>query len=275
MAVSIPSNYEVIIYQQKSNQNWGTQTAAAQNSQKVIKAWLPEEFTYQMTSNYESPFQQVLGNPVVGSVAGLMGKKLMSPVMTAQMWTGSETPELSLELQFETEDDPIRDVKQPILDLLDMVTPTVDSIGMLNSPGPSILPSQSLANLFDTVKSLAGGVWGTAKGTVEASTVDTAKQFTQGQLIDSSKTLISNRHAMVAQTYTGTGDGNRTLIGNQISMAIGRYLFFPSIVITSVSTNILHLIEQNSGFPMSANVTLEFKPMFLPIQYDNHLMFGA
>ena len=71
------------------------------------------------------------------------------------------------------------------------------------------------------------------------------------------------------------GVGGVSSIRNQIAMSIGRYLYFPSIVITNVNCNFLHQIELGTGFPMSVTVDLSFKPMFLPTQQDLDTMFGA
>ena len=257
----IPPQYEVIIYQQNGASAWGSKEANEVNSGiNVVRAWMPTEFQYQANSEYEPPFQKAFGNEIFSNILSAFGQKLVTPVMTAQLWQGSSHPEFSLQLQFETDSDPLKDVREPILKLIKMATPYVNNMQLLESPGPYLDPA-ALSTVIDSTMNAVKSIdkvteWG-------GKTINTENE---------ASTQKAESNMMVNQLI---GVGGVSSIRNQIAMSIGRYLYFPSIVITNVNCSFLHQIELGTGFPMSVTVDLSFKPMFLPTQQDIDTMFGA
>ena len=295
MIESIPRGYEVIIYQQghQNGGGWGTREYNETSpGVTVVKAWMPMEFQYNIESEYEAPFQQTLGDGFPAKLAAMMGKKLLTPVMTAQLWTGSAIPTFQLDLEFETDSEggALTDIKPQILALMKMVTPKISSAGMLESPGPQLDPQDAL-NLFTRgLKSVGSSLLDMASDGAEIAG-NFGKRLSEmaikgaenlgidtGSLGKTTNTEESANDTSVSYPNTAVNDliglDGSSVIRNQISIAIGRYLYFPSVVITAVNTNFLNLIELQSGFPLSAKVSLEFKPMFMPTQSDLDLMFG-
>ena len=136
-ANKIPEEYRFTLLQQVGN------TTTLNN---VFTAWLPESFSYAQTANYEAPFLSTVQG-LVGHAVRMFGYNIVSPVMTAQLWMGSETPEFNIEVSLETETDPILDIKTPFLNLLRLVTPSLDN-NMLSSPGPSLDVRDMITNFM-------------------------------------------------------------------------------------------------------------------------------
>lgn len=295
----IPNQYEVIIYQQSDDtSSWGTQAANEKSpGVTVIRAWMPENFSYSVSSEYDAPFQKIVNNDLVENLASMFGQKLVTPVMTAQLWQGSTHPEFTIELNFETESDPIKDVREPILKLLRLATPKVNEMQLLESPGPQLDTTQLTNVATTTTATLASGLSNIGRNgtsiiqslgfiseeTTSAissalSRIDPKAQNNTGQ------TTNTEQAATGASRNTNTdnmmitdmvGRGGQSQIKNQIAISIGRYIYFPSVVITNVECEFLHQIELGTGFPMSATVTVGFKPMFIPTQSDLNTMFGV
>lgn len=61
--------------------------------------------------------------------------------------------------------------------------------------------------------------------------------------------------------YSNTGS---SIVKRPISMRLGRYLFFPSIVITNVAWTFTHAMDINWGFPLHIKVSMQFKPLIVP-----------
>lgn len=284
----IPPQYEVIIYQQNGASAWGSKEANEANSGiNVVRAWMPTEFQYQANSDYEPPFQKAFGNETFSNILSAFGQKLVTPVMTAQLWQGSSHPEFSIQLQFETDSDPLKEVREPILKLIKMATPYVNNMQLLESPGPYLDPA-ALSTVIDStmnaVKSAGSGLVTNLANigqTYNLISADTAKSALDKAAEWGGKTINTENEASTQKAESNMavnqliGVGGVSSIRNQIAMSIGRYLYFPSIVITNVNCNFLHQIELGTGFPMSVSVDLSFKPMFLPTQQDIDTMFGA
>lgn len=295
----IPSQYEVIIYQQSDDtSSWGTQAANEKSpGVTVIRAWMPENFSYSVSSEYDAPFQKIVNNDLVENLASMFGQKLVTPAMTAQLWQGSAHPEFSIELNFETETDPLKDVREPILKLLRLATPKLNEMQLLESPGPQLDTAQLTNVATTTTATLASGLSGVVGngggilrdlGVISDTTYSGVNDYISSLNAKAQqplgKTVNTEASATGASHNTNVdnmivndmiGRGGRSQVKNQIAISIGRYIYFPSVVITSVECEFLHQIELGTGFPMSATVTVGFKPMFIPTQSDLNTMFGA
>ena len=295
----IPSQYEVIIYQQSDDtSSWGTQAANEKSpGVTVIRAWMPENFSYSVTSEYDAPFQKIVNNDLVENLASMFGQKLVTPAMTAQLWQGSTHPEFSIELTFETESDPLKDVREPILKLLRLATPKLNEMQLLESPGPQLDTTQLTNIATTTTATLASGLANIGRnggsilqslGLIGDATnaaisdalgkIDPKAQGSLGKTTnteDSATNVAHNSNTDNTVVNDMVGRGGRSQVKNQIAISIGRYIYFPSVVITNVECEFLHQIELGTGFPMSATVTVGFKPMFIPTQSDLNTMFGA
>ena len=266
----IPTEYLFTLTQQAGNTT---------DKNFAFHAWLPESFSYSQSANYEAPFLTATQN-ILGHAARMFGYNIVSPVMTAQMWMGSETPEFTIEVTLETETDPILDIKEPFLGLLKLVTPSVQD-GMLHSPGPSLdvqdmisaymqnrsraqVANEKAENLKAQADQAGTSIADPSKVARNSSATRTGSMKGQNEVAD---------YSPLSRKYWTDERSGVTKISNQISISIGRYLYFPSVVVTNVESELLHIINGASGFPMSANISISFKPLFTPTIEDLQDMF--
>ncbi len=247
-------NYTVIIKQTADPSQKGTKGIE-------IVAPMPDSFMFDTKSEYATPYAQGLFGgssgmmAQLGKVAGqLGGMRLTSQALTAQLWQGSTETSLSLELEFHAETDPDLDVRQPILALMRMATASIDpTSGLLTSPGPSIT--------LDSAGAVASGLFSATKNTV------TGQPPKQGALVGEGTTN--------ATAVSGSVKSLKETIRNQISIQIGRYAFFDSVVISNVQKTYSHQIDSKTGLPMHAKVSFTFSPLFLVVQSDLTNIFGS
>jgi hypothetical protein len=255
-------NYTVIIKQVPDAQNPSAGGV-------TVTAPMPDSFMFDSRSEYSPPYSQGLfsRDGALAKVSQAFGARLTSQALTAQLWQGSTETDLNIELEFMAEVDPDVEVRQPILALMKLATASIDpASGMLLSPGPSI-PFQlqtALAAGQDAVSSLGA----------TASAV--------GQNLGLSK--FSNALPKLGQinsenaNFNGQNTGSsppisnasyiKSLVKNQISIQIGRYAFFDSVVIKNVQQTYSNQIDALTGLAMHAKVAISFTPLFLVVQSD-------
>ena len=290
---TIPLQYAVMIYQQGNQKGWGTQASNASNGICMFTGWLSESFSYSMSAQYDSPFQAVVASGMAPAMS-LFGVKLMAPVSTAQIWSGSETPEFSIEVQLAANTDPLLEIRDPIVNLLSMVTPKLGVDGRskaaaLMSPGPYVDPAkvwEELKKAFPSISKMEGYLREDQAGNTTDSSNVTAKttglvspqkaaanlpNTKTGSTKDTSKSSTSS--ANDSESVLTASKNIRDTLTNQISISIGSYLYFPSVVITNVQCEFQNQIGPG-GWPMQAQVTIQFKPLFLPTDADLITMFG-
>ena len=286
---TIPLQYAVMIYQQtsKPGQWGGGRDTMATNGIWMFTGWLKENFTYSAGAQYDSPFQTVVASGIA-PLLSLGGVKAMPPVLTGQLWSGSETPEFTIECDLVAEFDPLLEIRNPIVNLLTLVTPKTDITGQLTlmSPGPYLDPSkvwESLSQLFPAVgKILENEGKSSGDGTMPAAAQNTGlvnPQASAKNLPPTKYGTTTNTSSSATSSPSSNGSTNtqndyvKNALSNQISISIGKYLYFPSVVITNLTCEFLNQIGPN-GWPMQATVGITFKPMFLPTQNDLVTMFG-
>ena len=231
-----------------------------------ISAPMPESFAMDLVADYEAPFAQALGAAIPGAkLAKLGGFTLQSQVMTAQVWQGSSTQELSLALELHAEVDPIAEVHDPILQLSKMVTPSITSTGIfLTAPGPRLdwtkIPAaiKSVTSAAaDTITSL--GI--TSDTTTQAQTTDTSTSAnapaTQPSSQSTQQAAADKKAANVALQAL------KSAVKNQISITIGNYMHFDSVVITNLGITFSTTIDEATGLPVYAKVDIRFRPFFM------------
>lgn len=230
----------------------------------IVRAPLSEEFMYDIASDYEAPFAQGLtGNAMIDTLLRIAGTRFVTQGLTAQFWQGSTSTELGLELEFQTETDPVSDVRDPIVALLKLCTPGIDSQGLITSPGPQIETS-----IVDTLKK---GVSDEITNLKTAAT-NTATAFKSGKLNDPNGSV--NGPGGTKQTTTTSSnaplskDSLMQNIKNQVSIKLGSFAYFDTVVITNVQKTYSSIIDSITGLPMHAKVSLRFKPLFMIVQSD-------
>lgn len=242
----------------------------------TVTAYLPGSFNFDTRAEYQAPFSQGLfGNGTLSNLAKLGGMRLTTQALTAQIWQGSTETELSLDLEFHAETDPILEVRKPILDLMKMATASIDnSTGMLKAPGPQVnidqlgkLAGDAASQLGASASTLANAL-GSAAGSFFGGPSTTVQQGT----LNSQDANLNGKNNTSTPTITNGGLGGsqywKNLIRNQISIRIGKYAFFDSVVITNVQKTYEHQIDTETGLCMYAKVAMSFKPLFLIVQAD-------
>lgn len=231
----------------------------------TIVAPMPESFTFDSKSEYSAPYAQGLfGDNAISKALKLGGIRLTQQALTAQIWQGSTDTSLHLELEFNTDTDPDLDVRQPVLALLKMSTASIDkATGMLTSPGPSI----TYETLVPTLKSVGGAVVDTATGGVANAFTD----LKQGLL--GTPTDTKNGQGAANTPTSATVKALKASVGNQISVQVGQYAFFDSVVITNVQQTYSHQMDALTGLPLHAKVAFDFTPLFLVVQSDLDQIF--
>lgn len=289
-AETIPLAYAVVIYQQSDKGGqWGDRTAQTQNGALMFTGWLSESFSYNAGAQYDSPFQTVVGSGLA-PLLSLGGVKVMPPVLTGQLWSGSETPELSIEVELVADSDPLLEIRDPIVNLLKLVTPRLGTGGAaMLSPGPYLDPNKvwdELRKIFPIMNQFApeqGSSSGEGtQAAAEQKTGTVNKQAAarnqpaanQGRTIDTGESQgDAPNDDTVSKAVASADQSIRNSLTNQISISIGQYVYFPSVVITNVECEFHNQLGPN-GWPMQATVSISFKPMFLPTQPDLATMFG-
>lgn len=237
-----------------------------------VQAPMPESFMYDATVMYEAPFTQGLtGNSMIDTIMKVgFSSKLVTHSMTAQLWQGSTETDLGLELEFQAESDPISEVRDPIVSLLRLCTPSLTSAGFLMSPGPKLEGrilhdiAMRAQNIDANVRSIPEGT----QGQVDlASLQDPAQASTQG----SGNYAPNNTDR---STTLGTVNYFKSMIQDQISVQVGNYAFFDSVVLTSVQKTYESQFDQRTGLPFYAKVAVRFKPLFMVTQEDLDNIFG-
>lgn len=261
----------------------------------VIEAPIPDSFAFDVGATYEQMLPQgFTNNKVLNTAAALAGTRLSVQALTAQLWAGNTDSELSMELEFHTETDPYYDVRTPIVNLLKLTMPTIDTkSGFLGSPGPQIDFTKSGTIFSDAASSIGGAlgsVVGAAAGTFgdifsgmaeayqQYKTTGTTSTVTNASMTDSNTQVNDGNNNAVAKKLQqnpqqGTAKYWNTLIKNKISISIGNYLYFDSVVITRVSQTFASNFDAQTGLPHNVRVAVSFKPLFMLAQEDLDTLF--
>lgn len=224
-----------------------------------IVAPMPDQFVFDTAATYEAPFAQGLfGNGLIANIARLGGLSLTSQALTAQLWQGSSETQLSVDLEFQAEFDPISEVRDQILKLMKLTTPSRDAAtGMIRSPGPQLNTKLAGEIALEGVKQF---------GDTLGVPIDAALQKF-GLINPETDTTDGSARATTKPSLLSKA-GLLSKIENIISIQIGRFAFFDAVVITNVQQTYTSQIDANTGFPMHARVTVQFKPLFLLLQED-------
>jgi hypothetical protein len=247
----------------------------------VIEAPIPDSFAFDVGATYEQMLPQgFTDNKILNTAAALTGTRLAVQALTAQLWAGNTDSELSMELEFHTETDPYYDVRTPIVNLLKLTMPTIDTkSGFLGSPGPQIDFSKAGTIFSDAASSLgtgAGNIIGEAASFIENIFYGTTPK--PSSMTDSNSQVADGSNNAVAKTLQqnpnlGTAKYWNTMIKNKISISIGNYLYFDSVVITRVSQTFASNFDAQTGLPHNVRVAVAFKPLFMLAQEDLDTLF--
>jgi hypothetical protein len=157
---------------------------------------------------------------------------------------------------------------------------TSTSTGILSSPGPSFdFTAANVAATGSAAVSLIG-----AAGAAVVNTVQNffnpigGGQTSIGSLNNTSQTTNDGANNTIPAPTTqnpslGTAAYWNTKLKNKISIRVGNYLYFDSVVITRVSITSASNFDAQTGLPHHCRVMVEFTPLFMLTQQDLDTLF--
>ncbi len=246
------------------------------NDDITIVAGLPETFAFDIASQYEAPFAQgMAGDTKIASLLRLGGLSLTNQAMTAQVWQGTSDVQFTLPFVFQADTDEIKDVLEPIKNLMRLALPrTSQQGGILESPGPRIDYEKLIQNApqatNDILNATAGGATEMATGGMMGGLQAATGNGEQGlQTASKSAKVAKERFNGASVAFSSALKG---AITNNISLEIGRYMLFEHVVILDVqqSANVQPLA---SGIFQRVEVNVTFKTFMLPTANDLDNMF--
>lgn len=258
----------------------------------VVRASMPQEFMFDTSSSYEATFSQGLMGMLpagIGTAAKAVGLQLATQAMSAQIWQGSSSNQFQIPLIFQVETDINRDVLEPLMKLMFLtVAREEDEGGLLSAPGPHIDLKSLVANIGTEIGEVGKGAMDsfTAARTTGATPIlDKIKNYggrALSALTDTDFTQFVGVSGDIAldlknKANATFGRGSRAItssIKNNISLYIGRYMYFPSVVIKDVQQT--HAVQPlRDGNYSRVDVTVAFETFFQPTQRDISVMFPS
>jgi hypothetical protein len=231
----------------------------------LVEAWLPETLMLDVSAKYDAPYEQGLG--AISALSGLsemarfLGLSLTTQAMTAQIWQGGSFIDLSIPLIFQAEENAALDVMLPIKQLLSLTMPKDPSGGgFLTAPGPRIdinRAGEGLEKAWREVKN-------TGKNLSKAYDTNTGISTTGLNVAAAS----ANQAAKVLSSALVNS------VTNNISLYIGQFLYFPSVVITDVSPTYDVILGKDKN-PLRATVNVGIRTFYMPTSQDIDIMFPA
>lgn len=234
----------------------------------VVDAWLPETVGVDVNATYDAPYAQGVGgvSERLGALAQFIGMNLTTQALTAQIWQGGAFINFQLPFVFHAETSAEKDVMEPIKNLLRLTMPkdpTKGGGGILEAPGPHV----------DIKKLAENGGAGAATAVQDfrenglKTMMDTAKQVMNDPLGTAAKVkdAANNVSQRMSQALVNS-------VVNNISLYIGQFLYFPSVVITDVSPTFDTTLD-GTGKPTRATVDVSFRTFYVPTQNDIETMF--
>ncbi len=272
----------------------------------TIMADLPETFSFSVATKYEPSISQGLYGVQPGmlqTTAHAFGMDLMAKSLTAQIWGGSSHLSFQLPLIFNIESSPMEDVITPLRQLLSLVLPYESNAGsLMQAPGPQFNWDKLTKNLAAATKQTfdsKGAIAGNALTGAGRATDATTKNVVGGNVkvpytnvnLDQAGSAIANWGKSALESVQKSGDGNtanaktttdlkqfpnavRDSLDGQISLSIGRFQWFPSVVVTSIDPE-FKMLTTEDGTPSQVQVNVSFSTMFVPTSKDINDMVGS
>ena len=253
-----------------------------------LTANMPQDFSIDLGAQYEEAMAQaVASNSTIAeltSKARLAGIQLTTQALTAQVWQGSTDVTFSIPLVFQIENDENTDILKPLMDLYTLVLPDDTDGGFLKAPGPSLSPEllgkavgQFTSGVINSVVA-AGGALDAVQDKVTEVISGTLSNYIPGVQQIKAPTAATADHTeanKVASSAKGSGPKNPLIsaVKNNISLTLGNYMHFDSVVITNVSQT--HQVQPVASGTMSrVDVQVTFKTFFAPTRSDIKNIFG-
>ncbi len=241
----------------------------------TVTAALPDTFAFDVASDYQAPFAQ--GINVSDSVANglrLVGMSLTNQAMTAQVWQGTSDIRFTLPIVLQAEKNEGREIITPLKNLYRLTLPSVDQEGgLLRSPGPQLDLEKLAMN--------SGAVTRFATDGMQAQAVSAGRlaSAVSGAMIgDNDEGMKSyEKSSKEARANMDTASATASSVihaatKNIITLQIGRFMKFPSVVVESVSVtgNVQPLA---SGVFQRIEVSVSFRTFMIPTANELDTIF--
>lgn len=247
----------------------------------MITADIPEQFSFDIAATYEAPFSAGFNNLInqnLGSALRVGGLSLTNQAMTAQIWQGTTDVQFTIPLVFQAESDPVRDVIVPIRNLLKLTMPREEEEGgLLESPGPRWDPEKIKQVLSDpTIRSDLTNSWGSIKSST-GGVIDSLRN-SGGDVTEILQSVAGGITPVKQSANAASKVLSRAIVAaikNRISLMIGQYLYFESVVITDVSQTASSQPVYPSGVFQRSEVNVTFRTFTTPTQRDIEHIYPA
>lgn len=241
----------------------------------VVDAWLPEQVQTDVTAEYTAPFAQGMENDSgLSKLAKLSGISLTTQALTTQVWQGGSYIQFTLPFIFQAETDSTKDVMVPIKNLLRLMMPKEpEPGGLLQAPGPRLDPNKILTT--ENVKAIGGGALSAGSGVI-GQAFDTSNALL-GKMLNTSDNVTINGQSTVNELnkfFKPLSNAIVNAVVNNISLYIGQFMYFPSVVVKDVSPTYDVIIDVNKN-PVRATVNVTFQTFYIPTQNDIDTMFPS
>ncbi len=241
----------------------------------LVEAWLPEQVNVDINANYEAPYAQGMTGGLadkIGPMARFAGLSLTTQALTIQVWQGGSNINFSLPLIFQAHTSGVTDVMKPIKDLMKLMMPKdPQGGGLLEAPGPRLDPDKLLtdANLGN-IAQIGGNVLSNAGSTL----VDTGTALVNGGLGAASAAAIRGGVNTANSVARPISNAIVNAVKNNISLYIGQFQYFPSVVVTDVSPTFDVVLGPDKN-PVRASVIVQFRTFYTPTARDIEGMFPS
>lgn len=249
----------------------------------IVEAWLPETLSTDVNAAYEAPYAQGLNqmSPDLGAMARFLGVNLTTQALTAQIWQGGGFIDMSIPFIFQVESNAAEDVLEPLKKLYSLTMPKDPSGGgLLRAPGPRIDIDRLLERTGDNAKDLGVNLAKTAGGVFVTAGRAVSNLVGYGtQLNDSTTTVNSNPTGFSTNVLDPADQAAKAVsrsivnsVTNNISLYLGQFLYFPSVVITDVNPT-FDVVLTNDMNPARLTVNVNFRTFYTPTDRDIEIMF--
>lgn len=246
-----------------------------------IEGDVPEEIMFDVSAEYSAPFSEgLIGGEKLNTGMRMLGMSLTNQAMTAQVWQGSTSVRFSIPLIFQAELNPLKDVVTPLRDLLRLTMPIEDEDGaLLEAPGPRWdleKMEQAFGNMERQMTSSettekVNRSWSDDASNIKNNLFARDEVGTMRSVLGLSKSIRGTAN-LISSSFS---EGVRTALTNNISLQIGKYLFFESVVIVDVSQTATSQPERNTGIFMRSEAQVTFQTFMVPTQRDLDSIYPA
>ena len=185
-------------------------------------SYIGQDINISVNANFSKPLEGILN--MIPSTVDLLyqasqGVSLKNARFThMKYWTGTESPEISLNLIFETQIDSYYDVYLPVMNLMRLALPAEMKSGFYQSPSPSLKFIAAQAPKF--IKALGGEL--TAPGVDEPPAITKAREGASGAY----ENVVGITNDLV---------GSVEEVGFKTSLYVGNNFEFKNIIVKNVS----------------------------------------